>query len=323
MPELAVIGGTGVYETGFLADVKTHRLLTPYGTAEAQIGRLEGADGNGCGPGRGGDRGSPPLEVVFMTRHGAGHSVPPHRVNYRANIWALRALGVTRVFGTGAVGSLREHMAPGDCVLVSDFLDFVRERPSTFFEGDAGAWGVAGGGATDGGRGGSGGATGGGGGFGVVHTDVSEPYCPELREALRLGAGAAGVPVHDGGSYVCTSGPRFETPAEIRMFRQLGADVVGMTNVPEVVLARELGMCYGLIAVVTNYAAGISRQPLTHHEVVEVMRENVRKLRAVVRWALELLPAERRCACGRNLIAVAAPATPADQGPVKGAGSSD
>jgi 5'-methylthioadenosine phosphorylase len=283
MPELAVIGGTGVYEAGFLRDVKPHTVLTPYGTVQLQIGSFEGATGGG--------------DVVFMTRHGAGHSVPPHRVNYRANIWALRALGVRRIFGTGAVGSLREHMAPGDCVIVSDFLDFVRERPSTFFEGDGGA---------------------GDGSLGVVHTDVSEPYCPELRSLLRAAAAAEGIPVHDSGCYVCTSGPRFETPAEIRMFRQLGADVVGMTNVPEVVLARELGMCYALVAMVTNYAAGMTRQPLTHGEVVEVMQDNGRKLRTLIWRGLGMLAGEEgpgggaTCSCGHNLIVVGPALGPED-----------
>ncbi|MDP2871357.1 MAG: S-methyl-5'-thioadenosine phosphorylase [Bacillota bacterium] len=280
MPELAVIGGTGVYEAGFLSGVKPHALVTPYGTVEVQIGRHEGTGGGGA-------------EVVFLTRHGIGHSVPPHRINYRANIWALRALGVKRIFATGAVGSLQERMAPGDCVLVSDFLDFARERPATFFEGQG---------------------AGGGSGFGVVHTDVSEPYCPELRRVLRQASEATGVAVHDGGCYVSTSGPRFETPAEIRMFRRLGADVVGMTNVPEVVLARELGMCYGLVAMVTNYAAGMTGNPLTHAEVVETMAENVRKIRALVWRALGLLPAERSCLCGRNLIVVGEPPAAASAG---------
>lgn len=289
MPERAVIGGTGVYEAGFLADVRPHTLLTPYGTVQLQIGRYEGRGGGGgpavaVGAGRAGD------EVVFMTRHGAGHSVPPHRINYRANIWALRALGVKRIFGTAAVGSLRDHMVPGDCVLVSDFLDFVRERPSTFFEGDGGA---------------------GDGSFGVVHTDVSEPYCPELRGVLRSAAAATGIAVHDGGCYVCTSGPRFETPAEIRMFRGFGADVVGMTNVPEVVLARELGMCYGLLAMVTNYAAGMTSKPLTHNEVMAVMQENGRKLRTLIWQGLAMLPEGRGdgCGCGHNLIVVGPAAT--------------
>jgi 5'-methylthioadenosine phosphorylase len=281
VPDLAVIGGTGVYETGFLSGVKEHTLLTPYGTVRVEIGVFRGQSGREA-------------EVVFMTRHGAGHSVPPHRVNYRGNIWALRALGVTRVFGTAAVGSLRDEIAPGDCVLVDDFLDFARERPSTFFEGDAGQGDAS---------------------FGVVHTDVSEPYCPELRGVLRQAAGTAGIAVHDGGCYVCTSGPRFETPAEIRMFRQLGADVVGMTNVPEVVLARELGMCYSLIAMATNYAAGMTGSRLTHAEVVEIMGHNVRKIRTVVWQALDLLPAERGCACGHNLIVVGAPPANGEPGP--------
>lgn len=173
MAKVAIIGGTGVYESGILADVKTSRLLTPYGTAVIEEGFLNLPDRD-------------PLEVVFLARHGAGHAIPPHRINYRANIWALHQLGVDRVIGTGAVGSLREDFPPGDCVLADSFLDFTRNRPLTFYEGEP----VAPGGPS-----------------GVVHTDMTEPYCPQLRGLLASSAAAEGIPLHDGGCYVCTEGP--------------------------------------------------------------------------------------------------------------------
>jgi 5'-methylthioadenosine phosphorylase len=264
MPKVAIIGGTGVYESGFLAGVTDITVQTPYGAAVAQQGVYTGPSGR-------------QLEVAFLARHGAGHSVPPHRINYRANIWGLAELGVERIVGTAAVGGLRDDLPPGHCVLVDSFLDFTRGRAGTFFEGDFGP---------------AGGPT------GVAHTDMTEPYCGEMRGLLRRAAESSGIEVASGGCYVCTDGPRFESPAEIRMFRMLGADVVGMTNVPEVVLARELGMCYALVAMVTNYAAGMTANRLTHAEVVETMANNVRKIRTMAWKALDLLPEARGCACG-------------------------
>lgn len=263
MPRLAIIGGTGVYEAGILDGVERRTLVTPYGTVNVQVGTMRGPSGRG-------------VEVAFLARHGSGHTLPPHRINYRANLWALRTLGVERIVGTGAVGSLQEELRPGDCVLADQFIDFTRARPLTFYEGREGWEGP---------------------GSGVVHTDMTEPYCPEVRIALREAAASSEVPLHDGGCYACCEGPRFETAAEIRMLKILGADVVGMTNVPEVVLARELGICYALVAMVTNYAAGITGRPLTHREVLETMGDNVRKIRALVWRALDVLPERRACAC--------------------------
>ncbi|WP_243149943.1 S-methyl-5'-thioadenosine phosphorylase [Thermaerobacter sp. PB12/4term] len=249
---LAIIGGTGVYDPEILDDVREETVVTPYGRATVRIGKFRG------------------LEVVFLARHGAGHTVPPHKINYRANIYALAALGVRRVIATAAVGSLRQAFGPGHFVLVDQFLDFTRNRVSTFFEG---------------------------GEAGVVHIDVTEPYCPEIRSHLEAAGKALGLPVTNGGVYVCTEGPRFETPAEIRMFERLGGDLVGMTSVPEVVLAREAGLCYATIAMVTNYAAGISGQPLTHEEVLEIMAANGTNLRRLILEALPRLAAEPTCPC--------------------------
>lgn len=252
---VAIIGGTGVYDPRILDNVREQVVDTPYGKAALRIGTYQGQ------------------EVAFLARHGVTHSVPPHLINYRANIWALKMLGVERVIATTAVGSLNKAMKPGNFVLTDQFLDFTRNRVSTFFEG---------------------------GEMGVVHTDFTEPYCPEVRSVLARAAADAGITAHDGGCYVCTEGPRFETPAEIRMFATLGGDLVGMTNVPEVVLAREAGLCYATVSMVTNFAAGISPTALTHEEVLEVMAANADNLKKLVMNTLGAIPEHRGCTCGRS-----------------------
>lgn len=248
----AIIGGTGVYDPQILKDIREERLNTPYGEVEVKIGTY-------CN-----------REIAFLPRHGAGHSVPPHKINYRANIKALQQLGVKKVVATAAVGSLNPDMAPGKFVLIDQFIDFTKSRPATFFEG---------------------------GEQGVVHIDMTEPYCSELREVISRAAGLLGQQLIEGGTYVCSEGPRFETPAEIRAFRLFGGDLVGMTSCPEVVLARECEMCYATVAMVTNFAAGISSQALTHIEVVETMRENSRNLRELLMKTMEIIPEERSCTC--------------------------
>lgn len=249
---VAIIGGTGLYDPGLAGGREEKTVSTPYGRVTVTVGDHHG------------------VAVGFLARHGADHRVPPHRVNYRAHIWALRELGFRRILATGAVGSLRPDMQPGDVVLVDQFIDFTHRRESTFFDGDSGS---------------------------VVHVDFSEPYCPELRGVLGRVARELGVRVHERGVYVCTEGPRYETPAEIRAFHLLGGDLVGMTGLPEVVLAREAGLCYALVATVTNFAAGISPRPLTHAEVASVMAANAGRLRALLLRAVEVIPPERACRC--------------------------
>ncbi|MBE3585177.1 MAG: S-methyl-5'-thioadenosine phosphorylase [Thermoanaerobacter sp.] len=246
---IAIIGGTGVYDPSILDEVRQKRLETPFGPVWVKIGNYR------------------EREVAFVARHGEDHSVPPHLVNYRANIWGLKQLGVKSILATAAVGSLNPEMKPCQLVFVDQFLDFTKSRPQTFIE------------------------------KGVVHLDMTDPYCPELRATLARAARELGLEHHTAGTYVCTEGPRFETPAEIRMFRQLGGDIVGMTSVPEVVLAREAGICYATIAMVTNFAAGISPNRLSHQEVVEVMAENTANLRRLVMRAIELLQPDRTCLC--------------------------
>lgn len=252
---LAIIGGTGVYDPRILTDIREEEVLTPYGDVKLRIGSYEGE------------------EVAFLPRHGAKHSVPPHLINYRANIWALKMLGVQRVIATTAVGSVNRNMKPGDFVIIDQFIDWTKLRKSTFFDG---------------------------GENGVVHTDVTDPYCKEIRQVLTSAAQELKLSFHDHGTYVCTEGPRFETPAEIRMFATLGGDLVGMTNVPEVVLAREAGLCYATVSMVTNFGAGISPNVLTHEEVLEVMAENSENIKKLVMLALPRLAQVRSCGCSRT-----------------------
>lgn len=255
MSKVGVIGGTGVYDPTWLESAREEIVETPYGSTKVTIGQVKNM---------------PLQEVVFMNRHGLGHSVPPHQVNYRANLWALHHLGVHRVLATAAVGSLNIAMPPSSMVLVDQFLDFTKGRAATFYDGGA---------------------------MGVVHSDVTEPYCPSSRARILAVARGQGVPLTMGGTYVTTEGPRFETPAEIRAYRILGGDLVGMTGVPEVVLARELGLCYVTIALVTNFAAGISKTVLTHQEVLDVMAENVSHLRDVMAGSLTALAEDYTCEC--------------------------
>ena len=252
----AIIGGTGVYDPKLLSDLKEESVRTPYGLIEVQSGTYQG------------------VRVAFLARHGREHSVPPHKINYRANIWGLKALGVQCVLATAAVGSLNPAMTPGEFVIVDQFLDFTKSREQTFYDG---------------------------GDSGVIHVDMTHPYCPELRRTLVETGRELGLAVHERGVYVCTEGPRFETPAEIRAYRMLGGDVVGMTSVPECVLAREAGMCYAAMAMVTNMAAGISDNPLTHDEVVEVMARNTEAVRRLALETIVRIPADRSCTCNRVL----------------------
>lgn len=255
MSYIAIIGGTGVYDPNIIENATEQEIMTPYGLTKYIKGSYKGKD------------------VIFMSRHGANHSIPPHLINYRANIWALKKLGVKAIISTTAVGSLKEEFAPGNFILVDQFLDFTKNRKNTFYDG---------------------------GERGVCHVDVTDPYCPFLRKHVYEVGRKLNLPVHNGGVYVCTEGPRFETPAEINMFKLLGGHLVGMTNVPEVTLAAEAEICYMTISMVSNYGAGISKNPLTHEEVLESMAENSDKLKALILESIESLPAdneEKECHC--------------------------
>ncbi|MBP2626479.1 MAG: methylthioadenosine phosphorylase [Firmicutes bacterium] len=256
MIKIGIIGGTGVYDPSILKNVHQVETMTPYGKVNYKVGDFAGKS------------------IAFIPRHGSKHSIAPHLINYRANIWAMKKIGVNNILATAAVGSLHLPMNLGDFILVDQFIDFTKNRVMTFHEG---------------------------GEKGVVHVDLTNPYCPTLRDKLLVAAQNIGIAVHSQGTYVCTEGPRFETPAEIAMFSKLGAHLVGMTNVPEVVLAREAEMCYSTIAMVTNYAAGISSTPLTYGEVIKIIKQNTENLKTLLMNTIKLIDIEADCSCQHAL----------------------
>ncbi len=256
MVNIAIIGGTGVYNPKMLDNVQEIIQPTEYGEVKVMIGDFEGTG------------------VAFIPRHGMGHSLPPHLINYRANIMALNQLGVQNILATAAVGSLNYEFKPGHIVLANQFIDFTKSRNSTFYDG---------------------------GEKGVIHCDMTVPYCSELREVLEKTGSQIDIPVYNGGTYVCTEGPRFETAAEIDMFKAVGGHLVGMTSVPEVCLARELGMCYANISIITNFAAGISPHRLTHSEVVEIMKQKISDIRILMIQSLKHITENKECDCNKIL----------------------
>ncbi|MFJ9522433.1 S-methyl-5'-thioadenosine phosphorylase [Kitasatospora sp. NPDC101801] len=261
--EIGVIGGSGLY--ALLDDVTQVTVETPYGAPSDAVfvGEVAGRS------------------VAFLPRHGRDHGLPPHRINYRANLWALHSLGVRQVLGPCAVGGLREEYGPGTLVLPDQFVDRTDGRQQTYYDGLP----LPGGGRPE-----------------VVHVSMADPYCPDGRRvALAAARDCAWEPV-DGGTLVVIGGPRFSTRAESRWFAANGWSVVGMTGHPEAVLARELGLCYTSLALVTDLDAGVeSGEGVTHAEVLEVFGRNVDRLRTVLFKALESLPATRDCLCSHAL----------------------
>ena len=246
---IGIIGGSGVYEIAQKADSRTSEIVkTDYGEVEVSILDI-------CSK-----------KVAFIPRHASGHSIPPHKINYRANIDALKNVGVTKIIATNSVGSMNLEMPPGSFVIPDDFLDFSQNRSKTFFEDK------------------------------VVHIDVTEAYCTSLRDVL-----AKSGDVILGGTYVCTEGPRFETPAEIKMFKMLGGDIVGMTGLPEVTLAREREICYNSICIVSNFASGISENALTIDEVFEMVKEKEVELLELIYNFIKNVDDSLDCTCNHAL----------------------
>jgi 5'-methylthioadenosine phosphorylase len=250
--EIGVFGGSGFYS--FLTDVEEIRVHTPYGPPSDRLA-LTTVEGQ---------------RVAFLPRHGRDHSVPAHRVNYRANIWAFRELGVQQILSPCSCGSLQTHIHPGDFVILDQFVDRTRGREDTFFHGPE-----------------------------THHIAAAEPYCSRLR-ALAVEKGRElGITIHERGTMVVIQGPRFSTRAESAWFTREGWDVVGMTQYPEAILARELGICYTGIALVTDYDTGIAqgREAVTIEEVFRVFRANVGKVQDLIRAMLPLMAGDRACEC--------------------------
>jgi len=250
---IGVIGGSGLYEIEGLSDVRWVRVSTPFGDPSDEL----------C-TGRLGEK-----RMVFLPRHGRGHRIPPHQINYRANIHALKQLGVERVIAVSAVGSMREEIRPGDLVIVDQFVDLTKRRVSTFFED-----GIAG------------------------HVQFADPVCAELASVLEGAAREAGARVHKGGTYLCIEGPQFSTRAESRIYRSFGVDVIGMTNMPEAKLAREAELCYATIALCTDYDCWHeSAEDVSVEAVVAVLAKNVSLAKDVIRRAAHKMPMARSCGC--------------------------
>jgi 5'-methylthioadenosine phosphorylase len=249
--EIGIIGGTGLYDPKLLRNARDIRVRTPYGVPSDSItvGELKGK------------------QVAFLPRHSRKHTIRPTDVNSRANIFALKKLGVERILAPSTVGSLREEFKPGDLVLVDQFIDRTTRREESFYTEKK-----------------------------VCHISVAEPMCPELRQVLRKTADDASIDVHETGTYVCIEGPRFSTKAESKMFRSWGADVVGMTLVPECVLAREAEICYATIAAVTDYDVW-KEEPVSVEKVVKTMKANVEKVKRLIAEAVANIPSQRNCEC--------------------------
>lgn len=253
--EIGIIGGTGLYDPQLLKNVEEVKMETPYGAPSdlITVGDLAGR------------------RVAFLPRHGKKHTIRPTDVNSRANIFALKKLGVKRVLAPSAVGSLKEDYKPGDVVFVDQFIDRTTKREQSFYTGNK-----------------------------VCHISVAEPMCPEIRKTLIGIAEEVGIRAHSTGTYVCIEGPRFSTKAESKLFRSWDADIIGMTLVPECVLAREAELCYASISTVTDYDVW-KAHVVSADEVVATMKASVEKVKRIILEACERLPKECACECGNSL----------------------
>lgn len=256
MPEFGVISGSGLYAIPGLLTRESVRVKTPYGdpSDSYSLGAISGR------------------EVAFLPRHGSGHRIQPHKINYRANLWGFRELGVKRVLSIGACGGIGEDMAPGAIVLPDQIIDHTSGRESTFFDSDE-----------------------------VVHIDFTDPFCSELRAHLASASEKSGVPVIGRGTCICVNGPRLETAAEIRTFASWGAELVGMTGMPECALARELGICFAGIAVITNRAAGMAGRKLTTKEVIDTMQSATERLMRLLAVFFGISFKGPSCLCSSSL----------------------
>lgn len=266
---LGIIGGSGFYK--FLDNLQERVVETPFGlpSAALMVGECQGK------------------QIAFLPRHGVGHTIPPHKINFRANLWALKHLGAEQVIGPCAVGSLQSHIKPGEFVILDQFVDRTQGRPHTFFDG-------------------VGNHPEGHEHFGrVAHASSAEPYCNELSKLAAQSCKKLGVPAHEKGTVVVIQGPRFSTKAESRWFSKMGWDVIGMTQYPEAALARELEMCYLGIGLVTDYDSGLEGNPdiaaVEMTDVSRVFKENSEKIFNVLLDFIANLPPERVCACGQAM----------------------
>ena len=252
--EIGIFGGTGLYDSGLLTNSKEIIVDTPFGKTSDSITV-------GIYKGR---------KVAFMPRHGKKHTIPPHLINFRANIWAFKEMGIKRIIAPSAVGSLKEELKPGNVVLPSQFIDFTKSRKYTLFEDGK-----------------------------VIHISVADPFCPELQSVVLEVAKKIDIKVHKDATYICIEGPRFSTRAESKFYKNIiGADIIGMTLVPECQLAREAQMCYVSISTVTDYDVW-AEKPVTAKEVLETLSKNVHTTKNILSVLFDLIPQHRSCSCSK------------------------
>ena len=254
---VGVIGGSGLYQIEGLTGVREVELATPFGApSDAYVTGVLGG-----------------VRMVFLPRHGRGHRISPSEINFRANIWGLKLLGVTRILSVSAVGSMREDIQPGEFVLVDQFVDRTRHRADTFFGEGC-----------------------------VAHVMFADPVCGEVRRALLAAGQQLGLPLRDGGTYLNMEGPQFSTRAESRLYRSWGVDVIGMTNLQEAKLAREAEICYATVAMATDYDCWhASHEAVTVEAIIAVMQRNVGNARKLIQSAVPRLAGARSCTCGSAL----------------------
>lgn len=254
---VGVIGGSGLYEMEGLEEVQTVSLTTPFGDPSDSLvlGRLEG------------------VKVAFLPRHGKGHRIQPSSLNFRANIYVMKVLGVEWIIGVSAVGSMKEDIHPGDMVIPNQFIDRTVGRPNTFFSDGV-----------------------------VCHISFADPVCPHLSQILAQAGHEAGAIVHPEGTYLCIEGPQFSTRAESRLYRTWGVDIIGMTNLPEAKLAREAEICYATIAFATDYDCWHQEaEDVSIGEVLRILALSAKTAKSVIRTALKHLPEKRDCLCATAL----------------------
>ena len=253
--EIGIFGGTGIYDSDLLENAQEIDIDTPYGKPSDTItvGTFKGR------------------KIAFLPRHGKKHTIPPHMINFKANIWAFKELGITRIIAPSAVGSLKEELEPGHFALPSQFLDFTKKREGSFSKEGK-----------------------------VIHISVADPFCPELQASILQVTDKQDLKMHRDCTYVCIEGPRFSTKAESKFYKSIEADIIGMTLVPECQLAREAQMCYASISTVTDYDVW-AEKPVTAKEVLETLSKNVEKTKRILTELIDKIPKTRSCSCAKAL----------------------
>jgi len=253
--EIGIFGGTGIYDSDLLENTQEIDMNTPYGKPSdtITIGTFK------------------ERKIAFLPRHGKKHTIPPHMINFKANIWAFKELGITRIIAPSAVGSLKKELEPGHFALPSQFLDFTKSRKGSFSKEGK-----------------------------VIHISVADPFCPELQASIIQVTDKEDLKMHKDCTYVCIEGPRFSTKAESKFYRSTGADIIGMTLVPECQLAREAQMCYASISTVTDYDVW-AEKPVTAKEVLKTLSKNVQITKKILTELIDKIPKTRDCSCAKAL----------------------